>query len=652
MRLKTLLFWPLLFYVTSASAQQVLFSEKFDEIITYNMPTWPSVTNPNAIPWQCGLPYLVGGPCFTPPGHNGPYDKVACVIDQNCTSANLERDVLMYSAPITLTGAAHLWMQYDSYFLQDTANGKTEAGRVEISTDNGNTWNLVHYTEPYTYGFKTWYVDLSGYANTSSIRIGFRYSDSGQAMRGWMIDNIKVFVPKPNDLALLEITPADSLLRYTDANDPITIGGLAFNAGIDTIHDFTAMYQLNNGTAVSQTYTGLNLLPFTGYNFTFPVQEHTPGTGNYPLKMWATTTGDNFHSNDTVLSDLRGMAFKPFKKLVIEQGTGTWNIWGTRDAVLMNNLAANVAAMDADVCQIAIHDANDPMQVPDYQSFLFNLRYYYVPYYLFDRRENIDPDSFYNAFNRERYYFGFADLNVDFTPVGTHSYDVTTTVKPAIDLQGDYRVAIVLTEDGVHGSSPDYDQRNAYAGGNRGPMGGYENKPDPVPAADMNYNFVARSATPSPDGTAGLLPLMMYAGSSYTVTTTVDINSTWDPTRLKAIAILVRYSDSTILNGNHFIVPPLAVTNPAAPVSMLSLYPNPATAYTTLRYDLKQDENLAISVSDITGKVLYQTQPAFTIAGRHELTMPLANLSNGLYIVTLQSPTGKESVKLMVDNRR
>ncbi|PZF70895.1 T9SS type A sorting domain-containing protein [Taibaiella soli] len=648
MRLKNLLFALATFFTNVANAQQVLFSEKFDEIPTYNIPTWPSVMNTNAFPWQCGLPYLVGGACFTPAGHNDPYDKVACIIDQSCVYINPERDVLMYSAPITLNGAPHLWMQYDSYFLEDTANGKTEVGRVEVSTDNAATWNIVHYSTPYTYGFKTAYVDLSAYAGASSIRLGFRYSDSGQVMRGWMVDNIKVFVPKPSDMALLEVTPTDSMLRYTDANDAITLGGRVFNYSIDTIHNFTARYQLNNGATVSQTYSGINILPFTDYNFAFNTPEYAPGVGVYPLKMWIETNGDNFHSNDTVNSDLRGMSFKPFKKLVIEQGTGTWNKWGPRDAVLMNTLAANVISLDGDICQISVHDNNDPMRVADYQTFLFDLRYYYVPYFLFDRRENITPDSFYNTFLKERNYFGFADIKIDFTPVGTHYYDVTTTVKPAVDLQGDYRIAIVVTEDGVHGPSPDYDQRNAYAGGGLGPMGGYENKPDPVPASDMTYNFVARSATPAPDGTAGLLPVMMYAGYDYPVTTTIDINNAWDPTKLKIVAMLVRYSDSTILNGNHSVVPPLAVANIAAPVNTISLYPNPATAYTMLRYDLKQTENVVISVTDLSGKLLYQTQPVYSTSGKHDLSIPVSNLSNGLYIVTLQTATGKESVKLSV----
>lgn len=647
MSLKHLLFLLFFFSAAGANAQQILFTEKFDQIATYNVYGWTCVTNPSGVPWQCGLPYLVT-PCFVPPGqnHKGPTDKAAGGTER-CGFNYPETDVFMCSHAITLNGAPHLWMQYDSYFLRDTSNGKTECGRIEVAADGGS-WNIVHYTEADSSGFRTWYVDLSAFANASNIKVGFRYSDSNETMRGWLIDNVKVFVPKSHDLALLAVTPTDSMLRYTDANDPVTIGGQAFNYGIDTIHDFTAKYTLNNSATVSRTFTGLNIAPFTSYDFTFLTPEHTPGVGLYPLKMWVETAGDNFPSNDTVHSDLRGMLFKPYKKLVIEQGTGTWNKWGPRDAVFMNTLATMATTLDADVCQIAVHDNNDPMRVEDYQTFVFNLKYYYVPYFLFDRRENVPPDSFYSTFLRERYYFGFADIDMDFSPIGSHYYYMTATVKPAIDLSGDYRVAIILTEDGVTGPSPDYDQRNAYTGGGYGPMGGYENKPDPVPASDMTYNFVARGAYPAPDGTAGLLPVMMYAGGSYPVTTTIDMNGPWDPTKLKAIALLVRYSDSTILNGNHFVVPPLAVANIAAPVSTLSLYPNPAKDYTTLSYDLKRNENLTVYVTDVAGKILFQTPSTSTTSGKHELSIPVSNLSNGLYIVTLQTATGKESVKLSV----
>ena len=52
---------------------------------------------------------------------------------------------------------------------------------------------------------------------------------------------------------------------------------------------------------------------------------------------------------------------------------------------------------------------------------------------------------------------------------------------------------MALTEDGVRRvMTSGYNQVNAYAGNALGPMGGFESLPNPVPAAQMVYDHVAR----------------------------------------------------------------------------------------------------------------------------------------------------------------
>lgn len=640
------LFSLFVFLSFAANAQQVLFSENFDGYPGYNITNWTLTNTPvNADPWSAGLPYLIGGACFTPPGHTGSTDKIAGLVDQTCTLPNHEDDVFMYSPAINFSNISDAWLRFDSYFLHAANGGKTECGRVEVSTDNGATWNIVYYTPAYTYGFKTWYVDLSAYAGNPNVRIGFRYSDSGQVMRGWMVDNIAVFAPTHLDLSLLKITPEDSLLRYSSPNDPVHFGGTVYNAGIDTIHAFDVKYQLNNGAITSQSFSGLNIPAFNNYDFTFTSPAYAPGTGIYPVKMWVQMAGDTAHHNDTLLSDIRGMAFRPYKRLVVEEGTATWNKWSPRGMVWMDSLKRMAAAQDIDVCQISVHDNGDPMRVADYQTFLYELRYYYVPYFLFDRRENVDPDSFFVAFNKQKNYFGFADLELSSSQQG-NALTVVANVKPAIDMHCDCRVALIITEDDVQGPSPDYDQKNNYAGGSV-VMGGFENKPDPVPAADMHYNFVARNTAPSPAGQQGILPLNMSAGGSYPVTIETTLDNAWDKSKLHATAILVRYDDSTILNGNH-IIAPLAVPHYAAQINTISLYPNPAADYSNLRFELTKENKVAITVTDITGKTLYATQATNMTAGAHELTIPTTGFANGIYFVNLKTTSGNETIKLQV----
>ena len=65
---------------------------------------------------------------------------------------------------------------------------------------------------------------------------------------------------------------------------------------------------------------------------------------------------------------------------------------------------------------------------------------------------------------------------------------------------------MILTEDGVTGTSSDYAQANAYANNANGPMGGYENLPNPVPASQMVYDHVGRAIPTGYDGVAGSIP--------------------------------------------------------------------------------------------------------------------------------------------------
>ena len=64
----------------------------------------------------------------------------------------------------------------------------------------------------------------------------------------------------------------------------------------------------------------------------------------------------------------------------------------------------------------------------------------------------------------------------------------------------------VVVEDGVRGTGSGYNQVNAYSGGANGPMGNYHNLPNPVPAAQMVYDHVARAILGNWVGTEASLP--------------------------------------------------------------------------------------------------------------------------------------------------
>ena len=178
-------------------------------------------------------------------------------------------------------------------------------------------------------------------------------------------------------------------------------------------------------------------------------------------------------------------------------------------------LADQIAATNDNVLFVAIH-ADDVMENDNYfsQTGLTAL-----PSGNIDRAlTNIDPlDWEVNIQNRQMIPAP-ADIVV------TTNFDETTLDLEIIieatfteNLIGDFQLAAIIMEDAVTGPAPDYDQSNAYAGGDEGPMGGYEDLPNPVPASLMVYDHVARVLPGDYQGDTDNLPDVIASGSVHTL---------------------------------------------------------------------------------------------------------------------------------------
>ncbi len=640
--------FPLLFllaFYTTASAQLIVYSEPFDGFSSYIITGWHYEFT-GMVPWECGLPEQVGGcmlPSYGPMSRDNGTNKVACIPDCGLWNPN-DSNVFSYTPRIDMSSVSGAWLKYDSYFSHYTDGTDTEKATVEFSIDSGNTFTVIQ-TNPVSspYGtFTTQYINISAYDHVYDLRIGFRYTDGGHGghMQGWAIDNVTVFVPARKDLSLLSVTPGDTLLSYVKTGYGYSHQATIFNAGLDTVHTFVLNYRQESGPIVSDTITGVTLLPFSTTTFTHNIGDTVLALGTFKVDMWVTLDSDAYHYNDTAHTWLRGTTFYPTKKLAIESGEGTYNGWSPRNMYYLSSIAGH----DVEACLISVHE-NDPMEDTPYHDFMFNLGWNYVPYILFDRRTNVPLDSFFQYLDVEKLFFGFANISLNGVFEG-NTLTVNTNITPAIDLHGDYRLALVITEDGGKGTGSNYDQYNNYAGGGKGPMGGYETRPNPVPATQMVYNYVARQIYPSPEGASGL-PSDMLNGNTYNYSLTTTIDPAYLGRHLKAIVMLIRHDDSVVLNSNQL---PFYLKTPTPDMALqeAGVYPNPANDQAKVYFDIGHDEKVNISLSDISGKVLYQYPKTNFTAGRNYIQMPLQGLSTGIYIVTLRSEDGSKSLKLEV----
>lgn len=612
---------------------------------SYSITGWPYQFS-GAVPWQCGLPFWVG-PCMLPLGAamsaNGGTDKVACFCECGALNYN-DSNVLTYTPHIDLSADTGVWLKYDSYFIgYSDGFGHTEQATVEVSTDNGATWTVVEHVAPSVpIGlFDKHYINLHAYNNAPNIRIGFRYNDDGGHTMGWAIDNVVVFTPAHHDIAISSVTPTDTMLSYLATGSSYVHRLNTFNAGLDTIHSFTLNYNKDGSAINSYTFGGLNIPSFSYYSCNYPTADTVLSVGRHTVRFWASLDGDNNIHNDSGITTLTAVDFMPAKRLAIESGEGTYNGWSVRNMYYLQS----VPGLDIPASLISVHEA-DPMMDTVYHDYLFYPHWNYVPYILFDRRFKVPLDSFYYYIDIQKNYFGFANMQLSSSCDG-HAIAVSATVTPAVDLHGDYRLSLVLTEDGVSSGDAGYEQHNNYAGGLLGPMGGYESLPSIIPASQMVYNYVARRAAPSPDGDAGVLPADMEAGTPYTATIVTAVNHLWDLSKLKAKVLLIRHDDSVILNSAE-TRSAVAITNVNAPVTPVLLYPNPANDDCHLRFSIQQPEEVAISVADLQGRVVFARPGTVYSQGTNELTLPTEQMANGMYLVAITIGGQHTTLKLEV----
>src|SRR5205085_1630805 len=147
-------------------------------------------------------------------------NKVAAIVDCSAMADYNDMSVLMFTHAISLAADTGVWISYDSYFGKYVSGIHTERATVEVSTDTGKTWTVVQDVpaNPSLNAYSTYYVSLTAFNHAPAIWIGFRYSDGGGYMKGWAIDNVIVFVPAQKDIALLSVTPLDTMLGYVPLN--------------------------------------------------------------------------------------------------------------------------------------------------------------------------------------------------------------------------------------------------------------------------------------------------------------------------------------------------------------------------------------------------------------------------------------------------
>ena len=100
-----------------------------------------------------------------------------------------------------------------------------------------------------------------------------------------------------------------AMLKFETANyvfiGNIDLKGKIENLGTTTINSMDVNYKINGGVVVTQNLLGLNVDPFTTYNFTHPTVWNPTSTGSYQVDLWISNINglglDAVPSNDDLI---------------------------------------------------------------------------------------------------------------------------------------------------------------------------------------------------------------------------------------------------------------------------------------------------------------------------------------------------------------
>ncbi len=415
------------------------------------------------------------------------------------------------------------------------------------------------------------------------------------------------------------------------------------NAGINDITSFDVTLDYN-GNQYNEVVSGITLTSLNSYEVTFTSAIPLAAGANTATATVSNVNGgtDDDSSDDANTIAVNPVVPAPGKVVVGEEGTGTWCGWCPRGAVYMDLFAAEYGQYWAGV---AIHNG-DPMVVSTYDSGIGGLISGY-PSALVDRVGDVNPSQMSNDFFTRLQTAPTALISNDATwdPL-TRQLSVTVSANFQAAANSNYRLACVLTEDGVTGSASGYAQANYYAGGGSGVMGGYESLPNPVPAAQMVYDHVARAIEPSFLGDNTVFPATVNIGETHSGTYSFTLPVEWNEANMHIIGMMID-NQGLIDNATVSTIPGSgAGIDCQVSEARFNIFPNPAKTAAVLEIITDNPTQVEVRLIDMSGKVLTERNYGF-VSTTSTVQLNTLDLQSGVYLVEV-TMDGKRKTRRMV----
>jgi hypothetical protein len=409
--------------------------------------------------------------------------------------------------------------------------------------------------------------------------------------------------------------------RYAAIDEELVITGRLKNKSIDIVNSIDIAYSINNNEPVVQSFTDLNF--YNEFNFKLSSKIKFDEIKDYHIKIFLLNPNGNNdvnQTNDTIYKTITVVEYIPKKQVVGEEVTGTWCGECVRGHVFMNLLDEYYPDK---WIGISVHN-NDPMVLPEYDDSINNHISKY-PSGLINRIIEKDPKDFKKAFKNQLKQTAPVEISLKNVSYNSESHKLSFDLSAKfLTVINNARFNAVITENNVTGLAQGYAQSNYYAGGDNGPMGGYEDKPNPVPATDMIYNNVARALLGGWSGTPNSIPSHVEGNDNVLYSYTVILNEDWNLEQINIIGMIIN-GDGTIINATKGdIHTGIAFTEKN---NNYNIYPNPFN--NTLIID-----NLNNTKQIIINNIIGQTVLSVNVTNNTEI-INTTDLKNGIYLISI-----------------
>ncbi len=468
-------------------------------------------------------------------------------------------------------------------------------------------------------------IDLSAY-NGQSIYVAIRNNSNDKTYLA--LDNVVVRKLLNDDAILV----SSALNRYSLVNTINTLSMSIKNDGLNTITSLTVDW---NDGASHTSVISCNIAPGATATVNHPTAVSYSAVIEENLNI--TVTHVNSTTDPNMGNNVGAKAFNTVSALVeknvlFEEGTGTWCQWCPRGAVAMKKAYVD---HPTGFIGIAVHNG-DPMAVTAYDN---GANFDGYPSANVDR-EDLGIDASTEDF--DTYYASRitmvppAAIGATITNSGaTYSIVASATFKTVYSA-ANLRLAAIISEDDVTGTTSGYNQANAYAGNAAGVMGGFESLPNPVPAASMSYPHVGRALLGGFNGQASSVPTVITDGQVVPYTFNYTVPSTSNVANMHVVVVLIDQATGVIVNAKEFVLNPSAgITSVSKDEFKLNVYPNPASDLINVSFEAKNNDYV-VNVSDLTGRTVISNNYS-NLSGAQSITVPVNELLAGTYLVTVST---------------